>query len=357
VTGLDLVRWQILVAAGEPLPVAQDALALDGHAIEARLYAEDPANDFLPATGQIAIWEPADLPGVRYDSGVAAGTTVGVHYDPLLAKIIAHGATREEATTRLVGALRRLGVAGVTTNRDLLLAVLTHPAFAEGALDTHFIDRHLPPTARVAPRDADADRVHAVVAALAAHERRRRADGPLPASIPSGWRNNRWRPQEQSFRAGDDTIEVRYVATAPGEFDVEAASATLHARVVVADEHHLVAELDGVRRRFTLATDGDVTFVHGPLGTATLVAVPRFPASRREEIAGGCLAPMPGVIRQVRVAPGDRVEKGTIMLVLEAMKMEHQMIATDAGTVKEVRVEVGQMVDPDTVMIIVDAEV
>ncbi len=356
VTGLDLVRWQILVAAGEPLPLAQDALALDGHAIEARLYAEDPANDFLPATGRIAIWEPADLPGVRYDSGVAAGTTVGVHYDPLLAKIIAHGATRAEATTRLVVALRRLGVAGVTTNRDLLLAVLTHPAFAAGALDTHFIDRHLPPTARVAPRDADADRVHAVVAALAAHERRR-AGGPLPASIPSGWRNNRWRPQEQSFRAGDDTIEVRYVATALGEFDVEAASATLHARVVAADEHHLVAELDGVRRRFTLATDGDTTFVHGPLGTATLVAVPRFPASRREEIAGGCLAPMPGVIRQVRVAPGDRVEKGTIMLVLEAMKMEHQMIATDAGTVKEVRVEVGQMVDPDTVMIIVDAEV
>ena len=356
VTGLDLVRWQILVAAGEPLPLAQDALALDGHAIEARLYAEDPANDFLPATGRIAIWEPADLPGVRYDSGVAAGTTVGVHYDPLLAKIIAHGATRAEATTRLVVALRRLGVAGLTTNRDLLLAVLTHPAFVEGALDTHFIDRHLPPTARVAPRDADADRVHTVVAALAAHERRRAA-GPLPASIPSGWRNNRWRPQEQSFRAGDDTIEVRYVVTAPGEFDVEAASATLHARVVVADEHHLVAELDGVRRRFTLATDGDTTFVHGPLGTATLVAVPRFPASRREEIAGGCLAPMPGVIRQVRVAPGDRVEKGTIMLVLEAMKMEHQMIATDAGTVKEVRVEVGQMVDPDTVMIIVDAEV
>src|SRR6266403_1244576 len=184
----------ILDAAGEPLPLAQDALTLDGHAIEARLYAEDPANDFLPATGRIAIWEPADLPGVRYDSGVAAGTTVGVHYDPLLAKIIAHGVTRAEATTRLVVALRRLGVAGVTTNRDLLLAVLTHPAFAAGALDTRFIDRHLPPTARVAPRDADADRVHAVVAALAAHERRR-AGGPLPASIPSGWRNNRWRPQ------------------------------------------------------------------------------------------------------------------------------------------------------------------
>jgi propionyl-CoA carboxylase alpha chain len=356
VTGLDLVRWQILVAAGEPLPLPQDALTITGHAIEARLYAEDPANDFLPSTGRVAIWEPAELPGVRYDSGVAAGTVVGVHYDPLLAKIIAHGATRAQATARLVAALRRLGVAGVTTNRDLLLAVLTHPAFAEGALDTHFIDRHLPPTARTATRDSAADRVHAAIAALAAHERRRRAGGPLPPSIPSGWLNNRWRPQEQSFRVGDDTIDVRYVATAPGEFDVEAANATLQARVIAADADRLVTELDGVRRRFTVATDGDTTFVHGPLGTATLVALPRFPTSRREEIAGGCLAPMPGIIRQVRVAAGDHVEKGTIMLVLEAMKMEHQMIASDAGTVREVRVEVGQMVDPDTVMIIVDAD-
>jgi len=214
----------------------------------------------------------------------------------------------------------------------------------------------VPPAARVASRDAGADRVHAIVATLAAHERRRRAGGPLPASIPSGWRNNRWRPQEQSFRIGDDTIEVRYVPTRPGELDVEAAGVTMQARVVAADDRGIVVELDGIRRRFTVVVDGAATFVHGPLGTATLVGVPRFPPARREEIAGGCLAPMPGVIRQVRVAAGDRVEKGTVMLVLEAMKMEHQMIAADAGTVKEVRVEVGQMVDPDTVMIVVDAD-
>jgi acetyl-CoA carboxylase biotin carboxylase subunit len=356
ITGLDLVRWQILVAQGEPIPAAQDALAINGHAVEARLYAEDPANDFLPATGRVAIWEPAELPGVRYDSGVAAGTAVGIHYDPLLAKIVAHGATRAQAIARLVRALRRLGVAGVTTNRDFLIAVLEHPEFRDGALDTHFIERLLPPSTRVAARDADADRVHAIVAALAAHERRRRAGSPLPSSIPSGWRNNRWRPQEQSFRVGDDTILVRYVPTGPGEFEVEAANATMTARIASADERALVLELDGVRRRFTVVQHDGTWLIHGPLGSATLLAVPRFPPARREEIAGGCLAPMPGVIRQVRVAAGDRVEKGTIMLVLEAMKMEHQMIAHDAGTVKEVRVEVGQMVDPDTVMIVVDAD-
>jgi acetyl/propionyl-CoA carboxylase alpha subunit len=356
VTGLDLVRWQILVAQGQPLPAAQDDLVLDGHAIEARLYAEDAAGDFLPATGRVALWEPAAIPGVRYDSGVAAGTEVGIHYDPLLAKIIAAGPTRAEATQRLVRALRLLGVGGVTTNRDFLIAVLTHPAFAAGELDTHFIARHLPPEARRAPRDTAAERVHAIAAALHDHELRRRAGGVLPASIPSGWRNNRWRPQDAVYRLGDETVEVRYVAHPGGRFTVEAGGTSAEARVAEADERGLALELDGVRRRFGVTRAGERVFVHGPLGTATLAAVPRFPPPRREEIAGGCLAPMPGVIRQVRVAPGERVEAGTVLLVLEAMKMEHQMVAHDPGVVREVRVEVGQMVDPDTVMIVVEAD-
>jgi len=220
----------------------------------------------------------------------------------------------------------------VTTNRDFLLAVLRHPAFAAGALDTHFIERHLPRAARAAADDPAADRVHVIAAALHAHERRRRAGGPLPPSIPSGWRNNRWRPQDRSYRIGDDTIEVRYVANGEGRFDVEAASATSQALVVAADERTIVLELDGVRRRFALAVRDEATFVHGPLGTSTLTPVPRFPPPRREQVAGGCLAPMPGVIRQVHVAPGDRVEKGTVLLVLEAMKMEHQMTAHDTGS-------------------------
>ena len=355
ITGLDLVRLQILAAEGAPLPVDQDDLAIDGHAIEARLYAEDPANGFLPATGRIALWKPAAVAGLRYDSGIVEGTEVGIHYDPLLAKIIAHGPTRAEATRRLVHALRLLGVAGVTTNRDFLLGVLTHPAFEAGEIDTHFIERHLPPEARRPPRDAAAERLHAIAAALHDHERRR-GSGPLPPSIPSGWRNNRWRPQDVSYRIGGDAIEVRYAAAESGRFEVEAGGTTCEARVLDADRDGIALELNGVRRRFTVRDGADVTYVHGPLGTAELAHVQRFPPPRREELAGGCLAPMPGVVRQVRVVPGDRVEKGTVMLVLEAMKMEHQMIAYDAGLVKEVRVEVGQMVDPDTVMIVMEAE-
>ncbi|MFN8642404.1 MAG: biotin/lipoyl-containing protein [Candidatus Binatia bacterium] len=356
ITGLDLVELQLRVAAGEPLPAALDALAIDGHAVEARLYAEAPGRDFLPATGRLTLWQPPALPGVRWDSGVEAGSDVGVHYDPLLAKVIAHGPTRAIATDRLAAALRELAVGGVTTNRDFLLAVLAHPEFRAGAIDTHFIDRHLPPAARVAAPDAAADRIHAIAAAVVGHQRRRAAAGsPLPESIPSGWRNVRWRPQDVSFRLGEATLEVRYVVEADGRFMVECGGRG--GLVACADwrADAIALEIDGVRRRFLVAVEGDTTYLHGPLGAATLVEQPRFPARAGDELGSGCLAPMPGIVRQVLVQPGDRVDKGTVMVVLEAMKMEHPLVATGPATVAAVRVEVGQMVDPDAVMVVLEA--
>ncbi len=364
ITGLDLVAAQIRIAGGEPLGLVQQDLTITGHAIEARLYAEDPAKDFLPATGRVTLWEPADVPGVRYDSGVAPGVDIGIHYDPLLAKIIAHGATRTQAIARLVRALRLLGVAGVTTNRDFLLATLGHRAFAAGALDTHFIDRHLPDAAARAPRRDEATaRVHALVAALHACERRR-GTGPLPASIRSGWRNNCWRPQDVAYRSGAATIEVRYTCTAPGCFDVEVDGARTGAVVAgmagsAGCDHDaggtvLDVEVGGVRRRYSVVVDGGLTAIHSVLGDTELREVPRFPARRHEDLAGGCLAPMTGLIREIRVAVGDRVEKGMVLLVLEAMKMEHQLVTHEAGVVKEIRVTVGQMVDPDVVLVVVE---
>ncbi len=353
VTGLDLVRMQIEVARGEPLRVAQTDIALEGHAIEARLYAEDPSNDFLPATGRVALWEPAVLPGVRYDSGVEVGTEVGVHYDPMLAKVIAHAPTRDQAIDRLVAALRRLGVAGVTTNRHFLLAVLEHPGFRAGRFDTHFIAEHLPAEARETPRDPGVERAHAIVATVWSHEQRRRSsDGPLPASIPSGWRNNRYRPQRVGFDVAGEPLDVEYVAGAPGAFTVTVAGVSSDVRLHAGD----AVEIDGVRRRYRVAAADDLVVVHSPLGTTTLRELPRFPPVRRDEVAGGCVAPMTGVVRAVHVAVGDRVAKGTVLLVLEAMKMEHEMVAQADGVVQEVRVEVGQMVDPDVVLVVVEAD-
>jgi acetyl-CoA carboxylase biotin carboxylase subunit len=354
ITGLDLVELQIRVAEGAPLPFAQNDLTFEGHAIEARLYAEDPAADFLPATGRVALWEPAAVPGVRYDSGIEEGSEASVHYDPLLAKLVAHGSTRDGAIDRLAVALSRLGVAGVTTNRDFLLAVLAHPAFRAGQLDTHFIDRHLPAAARQPRRDPERTRLQAIAATIDGHERRRRTPGPLPASIPSGWRNNRWRAQDVGFRVGGETIGVEYIATAAGRFDVTVGGHTAAVRLAAADDRSLAIEVDGVLRRFRIAVDGERICVHGPIGSVELVEVPRFPSRWSDELASGCLAPMPGIVRQVLVKPGDRVEKGTVMVILEAMKMEHPLVANAPATVTEVRVEVGQMVDPDAVMVVLE---
>ena len=356
VTGLDLVRLQIEVAEGLPLPWTQDGLRLDGHAIEARIYAEDPARNFLPSTGTILLWEEPTLPGVRWDAGVARGSEIGFHYDPLLAKVIAHGPTRDEAIARLTEAVEGLGVAGVTTNRGLLLAVLRHPAFAAGELDTHFIERHLPPKARAASRDGDVDRAHAVVAALFGHETRRRAGGPVPPSIPSGWRNNRWRPQRVGFRIGSETIEVAYVAEPGGRFSLDVAGAASRAILHDGSPRGLTLEIDGVRRRFTVVSAGDTVAVHSTLGTSELLELPQLPAARRADVAGGCTAPMTGVVRAVNVATGDRVKKGQVLLVLEAMKMEHELTAQAEGVVREVRVAVGQMVDPDAVLVVVTTD-
>ena len=353
VTGLDLVRLQIDVAAGRPLGITQDEIRLDGHAIEARLYAEDAARGFLPSTGTVGLWEPPVLPGVRWDAGVEAGSEIGIHYDPMLAKVIAHGATRDEAVDRLAGALDQLGVAGVTTNRDLLVAVLRHPAFAAGELDTHFIEHHLPAASRARRRDAATERLHAIVAALHGQATRQRAGGPLPPSIPSGWRNNRWRPQRVEFTVGGETLAVSYVAEPRGRFTVDATGSTSAAIVHGAGPGTIDVEIDGVRRRFQVARAGHAVAVHGPLGTTELVELPRLPAARRDDVAGGCVAPMTGIVRAVHVAPGDRVRKDQVLLVLEAMKMEHELTAQADGVVREVRVEVGEMVDPDAVLVIV----
>jgi propionyl-CoA carboxylase alpha chain len=358
VTRTDLVQLQLRIAQGEPLPVRQSDLGIDGHAIEARLCAEDPAKDFLPVTGRLSLWQPAALPGLRYDSGVVTGIAVGVHYDSLLAKIIAHGATRRDAIDRITRALASLGVAGVATNRDFLLAILKHPAFAEGEIDTHFIERHLPPERRTPAPNPARDRVHAIVAALHA-QRSRRGSSPLPSSIPSGWRNNRWRAQDVSYWTGDGdarVLEVHYTATGDGRFEVTADGQGSQALVAASSADTLVLEVDGVRRRYVVAGEADAPVVHGPLGTTALRCVPRFPERGADAVAGGCVAPMTGLIRDIRVAVGDRVEPGQVLLVLEAMKTEIEMTARATGIVKAIQVEVGQMVDPDVVLVVVEGE-
>src|SRR5581483_1484573 len=355
VTGLDLVRLQILVAQGEPLPLRQEDIVLRGHAIEARVYAEDPRTDFLPSTGTLVVWEEGRGPGIRWESGVETGSEVSIHYDPMLAKVIAHAPTRAEALARLARALATTRAHGVRTNVPVLLDVLRHPEFAAGRFDTHFVGTHVVPNREPTAAEREADRVHAVAAALWLQERRRAA-APVLRGLPSGWRNNPSQPQEVFFRSAEATIAVAYRVRAPARIEVTVDGAPHEVSVLDWGADHIAILLDGVRRACRIATRDDLRWVQSALGTSELHEVPRFPPPASEEEHGGCRAPMPGRVLAVHCAPGDRVIKGQILALLEAMKMEHEVRAPEDGVVREVPVEPGQQVNAGDVLVVVDAQ-
>ncbi|MDE3065892.1 MAG: acetyl/propionyl-CoA carboxylase subunit alpha, partial [Acidobacteriota bacterium] len=332
VTGVDLVRAQLAVAFDLPLEVSQEDVESVGWAIEARLCAEDPAAGFLPATGTIAAFEPADEPVVRWESGVAAGTTVTVAFDPLLAKVIAYAPTRVEAADTLARALERLHLGGVTTNRDFLAATLRHPAFRAGDTTTDFIARHGP--ARSLELGAEELWRVAVAGALWL-QGQNRSRATVLAEVPSGWRNARLAPQRVALRHGDALVEVEYRSRRDGSFELaEGSTALVHHW----SEREVDVEIDGRRSRSRVTRRGDDLFVQCPRGTVTLAIVPRFEVPGVEVVHGGLVAPMPGLVSDVRVQIGQAVEPGETLVVMEAMKMEHPVTAPHAGTVAEVLV-------------------
>jgi propionyl-CoA carboxylase alpha chain len=360
VTGLDLVRLQFDVAAGLPLPPETLRPALRGSAIEVRLYAEDPALDWLPQSGRLDdVAVPADSafatprgPGVRVDSGVAPGLEVGVHYDPMLAKVIAWAPERSAAALALAGALARARLHGVTTNRDLLVNVLRHPAFLAGETDTGFLDRHGLDRLAAPLVDDAGRRVHAVAAALAGAALRR-ASAPVLAGLPSGWRNNPTVPQTTVFDAGT----VHYRSDREGltcDLDGEPLDLrVLGTQLLAPDRVRLDVEHGGLRAAYEVHVAGDRYYVDGPDGGTTFVEQPRFPEPTASMEPGSLTAAMPGAVTRVAVREGERVAAGQPVLVLEAMKMEHPVLAPADGVVTHLYVEVGQQVETGAVLAVV----
>ena len=353
ICGLDLVREQIRIAQGEPLSVTQAGLRIDGHAIEARLYAEDPGNDFLPASGTVLAWRPPAAPPARFDSGIETGSQVGIEFDPILAKVIVHAPTREEAAARLARVLERTQVQGLTTNRDFLVATLRHPAFLAGDTTTDFIDRVAPPRVRV-PEAAEV-RQAAIAAALAAQADRRAAATVL-AGFPSGWRNSQMPPEETRFRPvhGDDEVVVRYQSRRDGSFWVDAGGGEQRALVRERSAGGVTLELDGRRRAFALVRADDQWHVQSPDGDVQLTELPRFPDRSLEAPAGGLVAPMPGKVVDVLVQPGAKVQAGDLLLLLEAMKMEHRITAPASGVITDVRVQPGEQVANGALLVVLE---
>ena len=361
VTGLDLVRMQFDVAAGRPMPDAALRPALNGAAIEVRLYAEDPARDWLPQSGRLedfhvpaeTEFRPTDGPGVRLDSGVAPGDEVGVHYDPMLAKVIAWAPDRTSAALALAGALERARLHGLTTNRDLLVRVLRSEAFLAGETDTGFLDRYGLDVLAAPLVDAGRLRLHALAAALAGAALRR-ATAPVLAGLPSGWRNNPTQPQATVFDAG--TVHYRLErAGLVADVDGTAVEATLLGTAVLApDRVRIELEAGGLRSAFEVHVTGDSCYVDEPRGSSTLVEQSRFPDPSAAIPPGSLTAAMPGSVTRVAVAEGDRVMAGQPLLVLEAMKMEHPVTAPAAGVVTALYVTVGQQVETGAVLAVVE---
>jgi geranyl-CoA carboxylase alpha subunit len=334
ITGIDLVEWQLQIAAGRSLPLRQDDVALAGHAMEARLYAEDAHGEFLPQAGTLLAWEPPAGRGLRVDHGIATGLAISSHYDPLLAKIIAHGATREEARRRLVAALHDTVVLGIETNRRFLIDCLDHPAFAAGDISTGFIERHFGHLARRRPLPQP--RLVALAAALFA----RGANNGL-----IHWRSSGKASWPLLLRSGEATTATELAQHDDGSYEV-AFAGEQHALHLIAVEGARVRFLaDGLLETAQFAWDGDALLLALDGVTHRFEDVLLLPHAGAATVGGGAaLAPMTGTIAVVCVKPGDGVRKGQRLVVLEAMKMEHEIVAPRDGTVAAVLVAAGEQV-------------
>ncbi|MDH5374077.1 MAG: biotin/lipoyl-binding protein, partial [Acidimicrobiia bacterium] len=352
ITGIDLVRAQIRIAEGHPLdPEVVEAAAV-GHSIEARLYAEDPRHDFLPTTGIVHRFEFTE--SLRVDTGVEAGSVVSIHYDPMLAKVVVHAPTRDEAAGRLAAGLARAQIHGLYTNRELLVRILRHPEFIAGRTDTHFLDRHDPAELGAPLADPTSERMHALAAALAGQVVAR-AESAILRSIPSGWRNSPSQLQSFSFLGQSGEIEVGYRFDRNGLF-VCLSGDSIPAVLRSCTEQTVEVELDGVLRSFATHQIDDTWYVDSVLGHSALVQLPRFPEIVAHEEQGSLFSPMPGKVISVAVQEGDHVTDGQVLVIIEAMKMEHSVRSPGDGIVAGIRVEAGDQVDADQVLVVVAAE-
>ena len=346
VTGLDLVRLQIEIADGDRLP--DTGPPLEGHAIEARLYAEDPLNDYLPVSGQFHRFRFPDVEGLRVDSGIDDGSSVTVHYDPMIAKVIAHGATREIAAAMLAGALRRAHIHGSITNRALLIRILEHPEFISGDTDTHFLLRHDVAEMGRPLLDLSEERLAALAAAVSDQALERQSNSVL-RTIPSGWRNSPGDLQHRAYTGDHGQHDIGY--TLAHSFSLEGVG---RVSVVDASPESVTVLIGDASQEFEIARYGELRYVDSHLGPARLVEVPRFPSLLAEDDAGSLHAPMPGRVIRVDVSAGEEVSEGQVLVVMEAMKMEHALRSPHDGTVSSVLCEAGEQVEADTILIVVE---
>ena len=348
VTGKDLVYEQLRIARGEELGYSQDDITWNGSSIEARLYAEDPSNDFLPATGTLIAYESDANIDARWDTGIEQGSVVGTDFDPMLAKVITKGKTRVDAANKLALALESLHIGGVTTNRDFLVASLRSEDFLKGKTTSDFIEKTNPQRAVVLKGSS---LENATSAAALWIQGQNRENANILKEIPTGWRNSRLPRQKITLSYLDNEVEVTYKSNRDGSFAVNEETT---AKVIEWTPSGIDIEINTSRFYSKITQANDNIVVHGPWGDALFKILPRFTLPGSEIQAGGLIAPMPGKVIDLKVKVGSKVKKGDTLVILEAMKMEHQVKASEDGKVTKVLIKKDDQLENGALLMVVD---
>ena len=349
VTGIDLVAEQIKIARGEELKYSQEDIEWTGSSIEARLYAENPNNDFLPETGKMFAYEQAKNDFMtRWDSGVHKDSVIGTNFDPMLAKVISYGATRDDAARVLAKSLEDSHIGGVITNKDFLIATLRSDEFLKGNTTTDFIERVKPPRVKNLSND---ELNLALTAAAMWKQMRNRISSDIAPYIPSGWTNGRLPNPNITFVLDGEEIFVEYKLINKNKFLVFNSEV----EVVNIDDKYIDLVFDGVRVKSRISEDAEFILVHIPSGDVSFEVKPRFSMPGLEVQAGGLVAPMPGKVVDLKVKKGSKVKSGETLVILEAMKMEHSIKASEDGVIADIFIKENDQVENGAVLMVVDS--
>jgi len=348
VTGIDLVYEQIKIARGEELEFTQDDISWHGHSIEARLYAEDPGNNFLPEVGTLIAYDTEMAGDIRWDSGVEQGYKVGTDFDPMLSKVIAWAPNRIDAINKLARGLEKAHFGGVKTNRDFLISCLRNESFINGNTTTDFIEREKPNGEQVLSENQIFNASAAIALWIAMGNR---ASDEVTDFMPSNWTNGRMPYQRIKLMILKNEIEIKYQLKRSGLFEVMGTNCKIHA----VDESGIDVEVGSHRFFAQVTRANDQILINMPFGDLDAVIVPRFIEPGNEILEGGLVAPMPGKVIEVRVKKGDKVKAGDTLIIIEAMKMEHSIKATENGKVTKLMVSLNQQVDNGATLLVLDS--
>ena len=348
VTGIDLVYEQIKIARGEELEFTQDDISWHGHSIEARLYAEDPGNNFLPEVGTLIAYDTEMAGDIRWDSGVEQGYKVGTDFDPMLSKVIAWAPNRIDAINKLARGLEKAHFGGVKTNRDFLISCLRNESFINGNTTTDFIEREKPNGEQVLSENQIFNASAAIALWIAMGNR---VSDEVTDFMPSNWTNGRMPYQRIKLMILKNEIEIKYQLKRSGLFEVMGTNCKIHA----VDESGIDVEVGSHRFFAQVTRANDQILINMPFGDLDAVIVPRFIEPGNEIPEGGLVAPMPGKVIEVRVKKGDKVKAGDTLIIIEAMKMEHSIKATENGKVTKLMVSLNQQVDNGATLLVLDS--